>query len=153
RYIENWYLAVWAYNTGIQPDANHGNTTGCTPGPSCDDGAGNWGLGWANNPANPNYPADRTLFNGNNDFDTKHPNLWPYQEKVIGWAFTPVARFDYTGAGWEPAYTPGTWDGMPHVPTYSSFCVSTINHCTPGGTTDINGNPGAGACHLMDLHC
>ncbi|MEV0074342.1 hypothetical protein [Amycolatopsis sp. NPDC050768] len=35
RYLENWYFAAWAYNSGIQPNAANGNTTGCTPGPSC----------------------------------------------------------------------------------------------------------------------
>lgn len=91
QYIENWYLAAWAYNTGLQPNAENGNTTGCSPSPTCTDVDGYWGLGWANNPANPNYPADRQLFSANDDFDTKHPNLWPYQEKVIGWAYTPLA--------------------------------------------------------------
>ena len=62
QYIENWYLAAWAYNTGLQPNAGNGNTTGCSPSPTCTDGDGYWGLGWLNNPANPNYPADRALF-------------------------------------------------------------------------------------------
>src|SRR5262249_53406952 len=33
--IENWYFVLWAYNSGIQPTASFGNTTGCTPGPAC----------------------------------------------------------------------------------------------------------------------
>ncbi|MET7992810.1 hypothetical protein ABZU76_18150 [Amycolatopsis sp. NPDC005232] len=35
RYLENWYFAAWAYNSGVQPNAANDNTTGCTPGPSC----------------------------------------------------------------------------------------------------------------------
>jgi len=57
RYLENWYFAVWAYNTGLQPSAKFGNTTGCTPSPTCVGPDGTWGLGWSNNPANPDYPA------------------------------------------------------------------------------------------------
>ncbi len=49
RYLENWYFAVWAYNTGIQPTAAFGNTSGCTPGPTCTGPDGTWGLGWSNN--------------------------------------------------------------------------------------------------------
>src|SRR5437762_1898697 len=82
---------------------------GLHPGPSCTDGAGNWGLGWFNNPANPIYPVDRQRFNANDPFDTKNPQLWPYQEKVMGWAFTPVGRYNYIGGYWEPAYHAGRW--------------------------------------------
>ena len=39
RYPENWWAAVWAYNTGMNPSDRTGNTTGCTPSPSCTDGA------------------------------------------------------------------------------------------------------------------
>ena len=60
--IEDWYFAVWAYNSGINPQASTGNTTGCTPGPGCTDSAGNWGLGWTNNPANPVYNPGRDPF-------------------------------------------------------------------------------------------
>ncbi len=52
QYAENWYLALWAYNSGIQPGPQFGNTTGCTPGPTCTDQFGNWGLGWTNDPRN-----------------------------------------------------------------------------------------------------
>jgi hypothetical protein len=155
QYVENWYLAAWAYNTGLQPDAAHGNTTGCSPSPSCTDGQGNWGLGWHNNPANPIYPADRSYFDGQDPYDTKHPNLWPYQEKILGWAYRPVARYDYAQNTWAPAYraataAPGPFPGLP---TYNALCVVTINNCQPGGATDANGNPGAGLCMLDDLHC
>jgi hypothetical protein len=162
NFIENWYLAAWAYNTGIQPAGpKFGNTTGCTPSPSCTDGRGNWGLGWSNNPANPSYPVDRPLFNANNGYATKHPDEWPYQEKIIGWAATPVMRFNWASHSWEQSYRPGRWNSgsLPKMAGKSQFCVSTINHCNPGAGTDIKGKPGAGACvsrdanNLLDYHC
>jgi lysophospholipase L1-like esterase len=154
QYIENWYLAAWAYNTGVQPNKANGNTSGCTPGPACDDGAGNWGLGWANNPSNPTYPMDRGRFDGNNDYHTKHPNEWPYQEKVIGWAYTPVGRFDYVRNNWFPAYTKGYWNSnAPSLPGVSTFCVVAVNHCQPEGAPDAHGQPKAGKCLLSNLHC
>jgi hypothetical protein len=51
QYLENWWFAIWAYNTGFYPKPAVGSPAG-TP----------WGVGWANNPANPNYPADRQMF-------------------------------------------------------------------------------------------
>ena len=39
--IENWFAAVWAYNSGINPQASTGNTSGCTPSPVCTDNRGN----------------------------------------------------------------------------------------------------------------
>ena len=43
--IENWFAAVWAYNTGMNPQASTGNTSGCTPGPGSRTAAGTGG--WA----------------------------------------------------------------------------------------------------------
>ena len=58
NYIENWYMALWAYNSGLEPaTSKYGNTTGCTPGPGCTDGNGDWGLGYADNPAEPGLRA------------------------------------------------------------------------------------------------
>ena len=45
KYLENWFMAAWAYNSGIQPTAAFGNTTGCTPSASCAGPDGTWGLG------------------------------------------------------------------------------------------------------------
>ena len=64
QYIQDWYMALWAYNSGLEPNAANGNTAGCPPGPDCTDApgngpGGNWGLGYANNPANAAYPPDR----------------------------------------------------------------------------------------------
>ncbi|WP_127501686.1 hypothetical protein [Actinoplanes solisilvae] len=74
NYIENWYLAVWGYNSGIY------NPTG---------GTNPYGVGWFNNPANPRYPANRLPFLRGSLDDASHPGDWPYQEKIMGWAERP----------------------------------------------------------------
>jgi hypothetical protein len=58
KYLENWFLATWAYNTGIQPTAAFGNTSGCTPGPTYGPG---WdvGSGLVEQPRNPDYDPNR----------------------------------------------------------------------------------------------
>src|SRR5690606_828504 len=67
--IENWFFAVWTYNTGFY-------SQGATGAP--------WGVGWYNNPINPIYPP-RSMFMSDQT-DAAHPQDWPYPEKVIGWA-------------------------------------------------------------------
>ncbi|CAM5737263.1 SGNH/GDSL hydrolase family protein OS=Streptomyces alboniger OX=132473 GN=CP975_00965 PE=4 SV=1 [Streptomyces alboniger] len=46
RYLENWWFALWAYNSGFNE-------------PTASDATAPWGLGWFNNPANGLYPPDR----------------------------------------------------------------------------------------------
>jgi hypothetical protein len=79
NYIENWYLAVWAYNSGFHPSseasANHGH----------------WGVGWLNNPANPVYPYNRHRFLADYD-DASHPSDWSYPEKIMGWVEVPEKK-------------------------------------------------------------
>ncbi|MFD7602744.1 Tat pathway signal protein [Streptomyces mirabilis] len=112
---ENWFTAVWNYNLGFNKKADAGTN-------------GNWGLGWYNNPANPVYPASRLAFM-NTDLDplaakdAAHPQNWPYEEKVMGWAawsidtghsYATSGRQDWPGesgfssAGFYPAYWNGT---------------------------------------------
>ena len=111
-YIENWYLALWAYNSGFhQP------------------GSGDWGLGWFNNPANNRYPADRQPFLRGSPSDASHPALWPYQEKVLGWIETPAQYPDYRYS--QPSFGPGANGQLTLPPTYFTFC-SAINQCDPG---------------------
>lgn len=131
-YLENWYDAAWAYNSGVQPtDPALGNTTGCTPGPNCTDPAGQWGLGWANNPINPVYPPNREAFlTGPNGYaDASKPSDWPYQERIFGWMSYPLGRYD-AGAV-KPAYfatsTPVT--PAPHA----AFC-NVSDDCDPSAT-------------------
>ncbi|ELP62567.1 Tat pathway signal protein [Streptomyces turgidiscabies] len=112
---ENWFTAVWNYNLGFNAKADEAAN-------------GNWGLGWYNNPANPVYPAARLAFM-NTDLDplaaqdAAHPQNWPYEEKVMGWAawsidtghsYATSGRQDWPGesgfasAGFRPAYWNGT---------------------------------------------
>ncbi|MEU2718058.1 hypothetical protein [Streptomyces sp. NPDC007205] len=89
-----------------------------------------WGLGWDNNPANPIYakgwghPFMNTDVDGPEaDKDAAHPQEWPYEEKVMGWAawsidtgysYATSGRQDWPGesgfssAGFRPAYWNGT---------------------------------------------
>ncbi|MEY9933781.1 hypothetical protein ABH926_008443 [Catenulispora sp. GP43] len=155
QYVENWYLAVWAYNTGVEPDAKHGDTTGCTPSPTCTDGQGDWGLGWFNNPANPRYPSDRGIFS-NSAADTKVPNHWPYQELVMGWAYSPVPRYDYAKGVWGPAYL-AAYNAHSVAPLYApsmEFCSTAGDKCTPDAAADVNGKANtAGLCQAPNGYC
>ncbi|MFB7674480.1 RHS repeat-associated core domain-containing protein [Kitasatospora purpeofusca] len=132
RYLENWYLAAWAYNSGIQPTAAFGNTTGCVPSPTCTSAEGNWGLGWANNPRNPDYPPTRAPYLKNSYADAAHPGNWPYQERIMGWIGQPILRFN------QPAYTKPDYHGGKtwlQIPPVTAFC-STDNNCDPTGAAN-----------------
>lgn len=63
KVIEHWYTAVWAYN----------------------------GLSYKNNPNNPNYDANRGVYN------PKVGGGYTYQERVFGWVENPP-----TTAHWSP---------------------------------------------------
>jgi hypothetical protein len=124
RYVENWWFALWGYNSGVYPNDGSNN--------------GHYGVGWLNNPANPQYPADRHPFiRGTNYDDASHPADWSYVEKVMGWIEQPQ------------------WDGSIDVRKYSApdfgsdaqqltlpdrmaFCSPTVNNCDPTAddTTD-----------------
>jgi hypothetical protein len=80
---ENWFFAVWAYNSGYHPQGEP-------------DSAGAYGLGWQNNPANPKYPATRPTF-GTYAKDFSHPQDWPYPEKVLGFAGNTPSIFESPG--------------------------------------------------------
>lgn len=140
--IENWYAALWAYNSGLQPNSDNGNTTGCSPGASCTDSAGHWGLGWANNPANPIYPVGRHMFNSVGT-DAAHPSDWPYQERVIGWAAYPI--YEPNGS-YSQAYWTSDQYRVTAIPSPALFCDAT-NSCS-GATASQ-----AGICSQSDLHC
>jgi len=147
RYLENWYYAAWAYNSGIEPNGTY-NTTGCTPGPSCTGPDGTWGLGWANNPEDPVYPPNRAPYLQDTYADAAHPGDWPYQERVMGWMASPLLRYD------SQAYTTPTYNGGENwlqIAPFDSFCVLADNHCDPNSTN--TSNPGAGHCQLNDYEC
>ncbi|MEV0626367.1 SGNH/GDSL hydrolase family protein [Nonomuraea wenchangensis] len=147
QWIENWYFAIWAYNSGYYPKAQA----------SANGGA--WGLGWTNNPRNSDYPASRRPFLDNNSYaDAAHPQHWPYQEKVLGWAAWPIAKtyFDTTSNTWktEGGYNYAWWNStafrsnlVPTLPTVpatvdvAAFCTAE-NECEP-----------ATSCSRSDWHC
>ena len=140
--LENWYFALWAYNSGVQPTAAFGNTTGCTPGPGCTGPDGTWGLGWSNNPRNPNYPPNRAPYLKTSYADAAKPYDWPYQERVLGWMASPIQRYGYFGYDTPTYTTPSNWVQIPPV---TAMC-SSANDCNP---TDSAGN----YCTLSDLEC
>lgn len=116
KYIENWYAAIWAYNSGA-----YANT-----------GSGPWGLGWTNNPRNADYPPDRKFFLRSTYADASHPADWPYQERVLGFAETPLV--DYKGV---TSYAPpagstasGGSSKQISIPGINAFCDSS-NECDP----------------------
>jgi RHS repeat-associated protein len=145
KYLEDWYYAIWAYNTGIEPNAAHGNTTGCTPGPTCTGPDGTWGLGWANNPANPAFPPNRLPYLKTTYADAAHPADWPYQERVLGWMGSPLIRSN-SHAYATPTYNGGsTWL---QIPSFSAFCTTAGDDCTPPTTGGQSGT-----CTLADSDC
>ena len=128
RYIESWYLAIWAYNSGI-----HERTTPGEP----------YGLGWANNPANADYPPDRDAFHPLDDYAVSHPGEWPYQERVLGWA----AHSQYSQG--TKTFLPATTDaGTLILPSNFYFCTMDANDCDPG---HLNGS--LSYCTRTDRHC
>jgi hypothetical protein len=168
QYIEDWYMALWAYNSGLEPNAANGNTAGCTPGPNCTDApgngaGGNWGLGYANNPANSAYPPDRPVFpgpspsgypapNGNAyslNWDLSHPQYWPYQEKVLSWAFDAVTLYDYNQGKSVQAFAYA--HGNAHYPPLGEFCTSGDN-CNPIWLDNTQPTQ-TEVCQLSNLHC
>ena len=144
RYLENWYFAAWAYNTGIQPAGGS-----CTPGPSCTGPDGTWGLGWTNNPQNASYPPSRLPFLKTTYADAAHPGDWPYQERVMGWMGSPLLNYQGTASYATPQYHGGS--SWLQIPSFSSFCTTGGNDCDP---TYINmGNPSLSYCTLSDREC
>lgn len=115
--IENWWFAVWGYNSGVYPnDGSNG---------------GNYGVGWLNNPANPIYPASRDYFlrdPGNND--AAHPADWSYEEKVMGWIENPQLD-DTTPKYSQPIYHDGTDHMVLPDPKKRVFCWPSVNNCDP----------------------
>ncbi len=157
--IENWFAAVWAYNSGLQPSSPaYGNTTGCSPSPTCLSSDGTWGLGWHNNPINPEYPISRLGFlQDDNAIDAANPQRWPYPEKVMGfaaWGLTLVETqwTDSTTRTYPTrvvsSYTLSWWttDGNRYTvkPPRGTFCKPSVNSCAEGS---------ASPCSFTSLYC
>ncbi|MEV7420840.1 hypothetical protein [Streptomyces sp. NPDC089919] len=154
--LENWTFALWAYNSGF-----HENT-----------GSGPWGVGWANNPANPEWDAGRSPFMENaygaeEAADAAHPQDWPYQEKVLGFAGHPPSYLESPGT-LVPAFRAAWWNGTSGDSTITGsavqnraqvkppetlFCTS-ANQCDPARISDSAANkPNAGPCSNADYEC
>lgn len=130
-YIENWYLALWAYNTGY-----HASTD--------PKSGGYWGVGWLNNPANNSYPYNRHRFLADYN-DATHPSDWSYEERVMGWIEVPQKKGDgdayakpnfAADKGGGSLYLPNDADGWPR-----QFCEVGINNCDPLAATNADPCP------------
>lgn len=143
KWIENWFFALWAYNSGFYDST---------------DSAGHWGVGWTNNPANPLWKANRVPFlqsasnpAGDDYSHAAHPQDWPYQEKVIGWAARPISAMFAPGdfqAGYRASWWTSNQDRSAAKPPLDLFCDSS-NYCNPSKIGDNDSNdPGQGACTL-----
>lgn len=138
--IEDWYLALWDYNSGLHAD----------------DGAGNRGLGWANNPANPVYDPARNPFLRVQDpltgiwtrsyGDAAHPAGWPYQEKVLGWIETSQVEPSGTATKFAGTADYAAQTGFLTEPAHNDFCALLANSC-------LKGLDGSGTCTRSDYHC
>lgn len=145
--IENWFFAVWAYNTGL-----HAKTSDGSP----------WGVGWSNNPVNPIYPPNRGSFLDGTPADAAHPANWPYPEKVMGFAANSEYLLDSASANnasrtytqaYVSGYTPAYWNGDAMSgpqnrtlvkPPRTLFCATGVNQCDPSTSA---------ACQRSDLEC
>lgn len=137
--IENWYAAIWAYNSGVHMTA-------------AGDPAN--GLGWLNNPANPIYPFPRHTFLHEGTIttldDAKTPNHWPYQERVFGWMEVPQLN----GNGFLKYRGTYDWDTNTgtflNTPSAAWFCSPTVNNCDPNKLGDGTSND---PCPAEDSSC
>lgn len=154
-YLQNWWFALWAYNTGFYPESDK------------DQHYGQWGVGWSNNPANPIYMPGRDMFlfteeypadweglpdNWNGESlgygNSKHPNLWSYPERVIGFAYDPLRRYDFATGEYPSAYNRASGvTGLPALPDFGIFCTPTGNNC------DLEGDLEAGLCEVETEEC
>ncbi len=113
--LENWFMAVWAYNSGFHPRQKAGEP---------------WGLGWMNNPANAPYPINRRPFLHGRPSDASHPEDWSYPEKVMGWAAHSIGKTTgKNGAGFQPAWWRNTDQQLSVKPPNTLFCVKAANDC------------------------
>ncbi len=160
QYIENWWFALWAYNSGW-----HKLNDPTDPNSHSDV----YGLGWSNNVANQDLIQDRKGFMDNTTNckpsqqdpngscnDAKHPGDWTYPERVMGWAYHSLVRYDWQAGQYDYTFQTGRFaDGGPRIPNKLQFCVPAQNMCDPN-TTHVPGNfPGTVASHCLrdDLAC
>ncbi|MGW8886437.1 SGNH/GDSL hydrolase family protein [Streptomyces sp. NPDC055749] len=148
--LENWFFALWAYNSGFYPQSEAGAN------------GGKWGVGWANNPANPTYKPNRTPFlenalGGDEYSHAANPQFWPYPEKVIGWAARPLEALEEPGKlvhGYRPAWWTDPLFRTTAKPPVGLFCTSS-NECDPSKIKEgaSNDSPAVGPCQRTDYKC
>ncbi|MFF1839867.1 NocE [Streptomyces sp. NPDC058231] len=144
KFIENWFYALWAYNAGYYPKSTAG------------EHSGRWGVGWTNNPANPLWKENRTPFlekaDGTDDYSqAAHPQDWPYEEKVIGWAARPIAAM-FAPGDFQPGYRAAWWMSngarTQAKPPIDLFCNGS-NDCNPSAIgAGASNDDGQGPCLL-----
>ncbi|MER7706735.1 GDSL-type esterase/lipase family protein [Kitasatospora sp. NPDC097605] len=154
--LENWFMALWAYNTGFNPSVVDGEP---------------WGVGWVNNPANPNWDAGRASFLEFSGADAAHPQDWPYPEKVLGFAGRGFSALEAPNT-MVASFRPATWNGFddPNLtyaegtatynrktvkPPEDLFCQVLVNVCNPIRISDTSSNDTAstGPCGRVDFKC
>jgi hypothetical protein len=144
KYLENWWFAVWAYNSGFNQ-------------PSTSDATAPWGLGWFNNPANGLYPADRKMFLSAGDGDARTPNLWTYPERVLGWAAYSQKKTNPATGKPGPAFAVGNWptgNAPDAEPPHDAFCKPTVNNCDTSKPHKVTGSSQPeGPCQRDDFKC
>jgi hypothetical protein len=113
-YLENWYFAIWAYNSGFHAQ-----------------GAGaRWGLGWTNNPQNADYDPGRSGFLRSTYADASHPADWPYQERVIGFMESPLLNYKGRASYAKPVHAGDATQRLT-LPAHDLFCAPSQNECSP----------------------
>lgn len=120
RYIENWWFALWAYNSGYHPKGQ--------------DPSGQHGLGWTNNPLNSGYDPQRKMFLSATYDDAKHPERWSYSERVTGFAAYSLVRYNFVKQTFSKTFAPAYWpgSGAPAAqPPLKLFCSPGKNQCDP----------------------
>ncbi|MFI0989644.1 golvesin C-terminal-like domain-containing protein [Streptomyces exfoliatus] len=155
--LENWFFALWAYNSGFYENVNYNEP---------------WGVGWANNPANPEWDAGRlpfmeTRLGAEDASAAARPQHWPYPEKVLGFAAHPPSFLESPGvlvaafraAWWNGTTEDATVQGSAKYnrarvkPPEDLFC-GVYNWCEPSKISDTAKNePGAGPCTRDDFKC
>jgi hypothetical protein len=140
--LENWYFALWAYNSGFHPDTHDGLP---------------WGVGWLNNPINPRFDQQRDPFLEYTYDDARNPQRWPYQEKVLGWAGHPInlnESPDTMVAGYRAAWWVDVQSRVDVMPPHDLFCNDS-NNCDPHAeiqptAPDVRDEPPGPCAHLND---
>ncbi|SDY13135.1 hypothetical protein SAMN05421504_104608 [Amycolatopsis xylanica] len=118
-WIEDWWLAVWAYNSGYYPSTK------------ASQNGGYYGVGYLNNPANPQYPANRAPFLRLTYADAERPSEWSYPERVMGWVESPQLKGTPSHLAYsKPVFGESKTKEELTVATPKTFCDSR-NNCDP----------------------